>query len=56
MKLSEIKLRSQGKTLVKAPIRGVAKIGRNDLCICGSKMKFKFCCWSKYTGNLGEKE
>jgi hypothetical protein len=20
------------------------KIGRNDLCVCGSRMKFKYCC------------
>lgn len=21
---------------------------RNKMCICGSKKKFKKCCWSKY--------
>ena len=23
-------------------------IGRNELCYCGSKKKFKRCCWSKH--------
>jgi len=23
---------------------------RNELCPCGSKMKFKYCCWSKLLG------
>ena len=25
-------------------VRGGPKIGRNDLCACGSGMKFKKCC------------
>ena len=50
MKLSEMRLRSKGKILVTAPIKGIAKIGRNDKCLCGSGLKFKRCCLSKYTG------
>ncbi len=50
MKLSEMRLKAQGKIRVKAPIKGVARVGRNEPCICGSRMKFKFCCWSKYEG------
>ena len=23
-------------------------IGRNEPCYCGSKLKFKYCCWSKH--------
>jgi len=23
---------------------------RNQLCPCGSKMKYKYCCWSKHLG------
>jgi len=55
MRLSEMKLKSQGKILVKAPIRGVARVGRNEPCPCGSGIKFKFCCWKEITGNLGVK-
>lgn len=54
MKLSEMRLRSKGKLLVKSPIRGITKIRRNDPCFCGSKIKFKFCCWKKVTGNVGD--
>lgn len=53
MKLSEMRFRSQGKILVKAPIRGIAKVGRNNPCLCGSGLKMKKCCWKKITGNLG---
>jgi len=56
MKLSEMKLKSQGKIKVKAPIQGIIKVGRNDLCPCGSGSKLKFCCWKKLTGNLGERK
>ena len=24
-------------------------IGRNEPCYCGSKVKFKYCCWSKHS-------
>lgn len=54
MKLSEMKLRSKGKILVKAPIKTIADIGRNDSCICGSEKKYKHCCWKVATGNLGD--
>jgi uncharacterized protein YecA (UPF0149 family) len=23
------------------------KIGRNEMCACGSGKKYKFCCWDK---------
>lgn len=56
MRLSELKLKAQGKIRVTAPIKGVMSVGRNELCPCDSGMKFKFCCWKKYTGNLGERK
>ncbi len=31
-------------TDVKAPVRKEEKIGRNDLCPCGSGKKYKYCC------------
>lgn len=31
-----------------SPIRGEPKVGRNDLCPCGSGLKFKKCCLHKY--------
>ena len=34
----------KGKT---APVRTEPKIGRNELCPCGSKMKHKKCCLIK---------
>ncbi len=49
-----MKMMVKGKILVKAPILGIAKVGRNDRCICGSNKKFKFCCWSKYEGYDGK--
>lgn len=27
---------------------GDVRIQRNDLCYCGSKRKFKYCCWAKH--------
>jgi len=54
MRLSEMKLRGKGKILVKSPIPGNTKIGRNDLCPCGSGLKFKHCHWKKITGNVGD--
>lgn len=27
---------------------GQTFLGRNDLCYCGSGIKFKDCCWSKH--------
>jgi SWIM/SEC-C metal-binding protein len=30
--------------LAREPPRAVAKVGRNDLCPCGSGRKFKRCC------------
>jgi len=53
MRLSEMKLRGKGKILVKSPLRRSTKVGRNDLCPCGSGLKFKKCCWNEVTGNLG---
>ena len=53
MRLSEMKLRSEGKILVTAPIKTIADVGRNDPCFCGSGVKYKKCCWKKITGNLG---
>jgi hypothetical protein len=29
------------------PRRELAKVGRNDLCPCGSGRKYKFCCLTK---------
>jgi SEC-C motif domain protein len=34
---------SDGK-MVDSPLRELIKIGRNDLCPCGSKKKYKKCC------------
>lgn len=31
---------------VKQIVRTHRKIGRNELCRCGSGIKYKFCCWS----------
>lgn len=28
-------------------VKGYKSIGRNEICPCGSKMKFKFCCLNK---------
>jgi len=50
MKLSEMRMKVKGKIRVASPVRGIAKVGRNDRCICGSDKKFKKCCWSKYEG------
>lgn len=38
------------KPLRLTPVRQLSnegKIGRNDECHCGSKVKYKFCCWPK---------
>ncbi len=32
------------KSLKKEPIRNDNKLGRNDLCSCGSGKKYKNCC------------
>jgi preprotein translocase subunit SecA len=32
---------------VQQVVRGSAKIGRNDLCPCGSGKKYKKCCGAK---------
>ena len=29
----------------------MAKVGRNEICPCGSGKKYKHCCESKVTGN-----
>ena len=29
----------------------MSKLKRNDPCPCGSKKKYKFCCWAKDTQN-----
>lgn len=29
---------------------------RNKLCRCGSKKKYKYCCWNKDHGYLTKKE
>ena len=31
-------------TVAKGPVRKAKKIGRNDLCPCGSGLKYKNCC------------
>ncbi len=28
----------------KAKVRDYIKLGRNDLCLCGSEKKYKHCC------------
>jgi preprotein translocase subunit SecA len=39
---------NKGESTVKKPVRRTeAKIGRNDLCPCGSGKKFKQCCMRK---------
>ena len=37
-------------TLKKQPVKKKAKIGRNDLCPCGSGLKWKKCTCSQYHG------
>ena len=34
------------KFLKREPIVSPPKIGRNQLCPCGSKKKYKKCCWA----------
>ena len=34
-------------TVAKKPVRRVVKVGRNDLCPCGSGKKYKNCCIDK---------
>lgn len=34
---------------IKTQVRKFGKIGRNDLCPCGSGKKYKHCCLSKGT-------
>ncbi len=36
---------------VKAEIRETRRIGRNDPCPCGSKLKFKKCCGHGFAAN-----
>jgi preprotein translocase subunit SecA len=36
--------RTQGTTAVKPIVRDAPKVGRNDLCPCGSGKKYKKCC------------
>jgi uncharacterized protein YecA (UPF0149 family) len=33
---------------VREPVRMSTKVGRNDLCPCGSGKKFKKCCLPNY--------
>jgi len=33
-----------GQKPVRKPVRAEAKVGRNDLCPCGSRKKYKKCC------------
>lgn len=56
MRLSEMRLRSEGKSLVTGPIKTNRKIGRNEICPCGSGIKYKYCCWDKATGSLGSRK
>ena len=35
---------NQGEEAEKKPVRVGKKIGRNDLCPCGSGKKYKKCC------------
>ncbi|MEQ8176297.1 MAG: preprotein translocase subunit SecA [Syntrophomonadaceae bacterium] len=35
---------NQGEDAVKKPVKAGAKIGRNELCPCGSGKKYKKCC------------
>ena len=35
---------SHGHALLKPITRDVPKVGRNDVCPCGSQKKFKKCC------------
>ncbi len=35
---------STGKLMPKPAVRAAPKVGRNDLCSCGSGKKFKKCC------------
>ena len=31
----------------KVEMQKYHKLGRNDLCLCGSNKKFKYCCWKR---------
>lgn len=44
LKAREAELKAQEAELKKLPIISPVKIGRNDLCLCGSGKKYKKCC------------
>lgn len=41
---------SHGKEAMLEFIKDIKKLERNDLCICGSRKKFKNCCSSRFYG------
>ena len=48
-------METPGITTKQKPfIRTFAKIGRNDKCPCGSSIKYKKCCLSKYRNKTEE--
>lgn len=46
MKLAELQMKRDNKRKTTRQVRKntAHTVGRNNLCPCGSKMKFKFCC------------
>jgi len=41
---SPLEFAAKGLVEVTQPVRGVARIGRNQKCPCGSEKKYKKCC------------
>jgi len=36
-----------GQRIIDEEIKKYSKLGRNDICICGSGLKYKKCCWKR---------
>jgi SEC-C motif-containing protein len=41
-----IKEQKEEETKISPPVQS-KKVGRNDKCLCGSGIKYKYCCGSK---------
>lgn len=51
MEIDEAKLNELQRETLK--LRGRLKIGRNQICVCGSGLKFKNCCLNKTNRKIG---
>lgn len=47
---------SSDGTVKKQPVRKVKKIGRNELCPCGSGLKWKKCTCAAYHEDLNQNQ